>query len=71
MVRLRRENIGFVFQQFYLMPTLSARENVELPLLFSRKNGRRDRIDEVLGMVGLSDRGDHLPDSSPAARCSA
>ncbi len=43
------------------MPNLSARENIELPLLFSRKNDRRDRIDEVLRMVGLSDRGDHLP----------
>jgi putative ABC transport system ATP-binding protein len=61
LVKLRRENIGFVFQQFYLMPTLSARENIELPLLFSRKKGNRKRIDEVLQMVGLADRGDHLP----------
>ncbi len=35
LVKVRRDNIGFVFQQFYLMPTLTARENVELPLLFS------------------------------------
>jgi putative ABC transport system ATP-binding protein len=61
LVRLRRENIGFVFQQFYLMPTLTARENIELPLLFSRKNGSKKRIDEILQMVGLADRGDHLP----------
>jgi putative ABC transport system ATP-binding protein len=61
LVKLRRDNIGFVFQQFYLMPTLTARENIELPLLFSRKNGNKSRIDEVLQMVGLSDRGDHLP----------
>lgn len=61
LVKLRRENIGFVFQQFYLMPTLTARENIELPLLFSRKNGNRSRIDEVLQKVGLADRGDHLP----------
>ncbi len=61
LVKLRRENIGFVFQQFYLMPTLTARENIELPLLFSHKNGSKSRIDEVLQMVGLSDRGDHLP----------
>ncbi|MHB8118702.1 MAG: ABC transporter ATP-binding protein [Methanothrix sp.] len=61
LVRLRRENIGFVFQQFYLMPTLTARENIELPLLFSKKNGSKKRIDEVLQMVGLADRGDHLP----------
>ena len=61
LVRLRRENIGFVFQQFYLMPTLTARENIELPLLFSRKETNKKRIDEVLQMVGLADRCDHLP----------
>jgi len=61
LVRVRRDNIGFVFQQFYLMPTLTARENIELPLLFSRKDANKSRIDEVLQMVGLSDRGDHLP----------
>ena len=61
LVKIRRENIGFVFQQFYLMPTLTARENIELPLLFSKKNSSRKRIDEVLQMVGLADRGDHLP----------
>jgi putative ABC transport system ATP-binding protein len=61
LVKLRRENIGFVFQQFYLMPTLTARENIELPLLFSHKNGNKSRINEVLQMVGLADRGDHLP----------
>ena len=61
LVKLRRENIGFVFQQFYLMPTLTARENIELPLLFSKKNRNKSRIDEVLEMVGLSERGDHLP----------
>lgn len=61
LVKLRRDNIGFVFQQFYLMPTLTARENIELPLLFSKKEGNRSRIDDVLKMVGLADRGDHLP----------
>ena len=61
LVKLRRDNIGFVFQQFYLMPTLTARENIELPLLFSHKNENKDKIDAVLEMVGLRDRGDHLP----------
>jgi putative ABC transport system ATP-binding protein len=61
LVKLRRENIGFVFQQFYLMPTLTAQENIELPLLFNHKKGNKSRIDEVLEMVGLADRGDHLP----------
>ena len=61
LVKLRRENIGFVFQQFHLMPTLTARENIELPLLFSHKNRGRNKIDRVLQMVGLEERGDHLP----------
>jgi putative ABC transport system ATP-binding protein len=52
LVRLRRENIGFVFQQFYLIPTLTARENIELPLLFSHKNGSKKRIEEVLQLSG-------------------
>ena len=65
LVKLRRENIGFVFQQFYLMPTLTARENIELPLLFSHKNKNKNnnnnRINEVLKMIDLADRADHLP----------
>lgn len=61
LVGLRRENIGFIFQQFYLIPTLTASENIELPLLFSRRSKNKSRIDEVLQMVGLGDRGDHLP----------
>ncbi len=61
LAKLRRENIGFVFQQFHLMPTLTARENIELPLLFSHKSGGMNKIDEVLRMVGLEERGDHLP----------
>ncbi len=60
LVKLRRESIGFVFQQFYLMPTLTAGENIQLPLLFSRKREAK-RIDEVLQMVGLAGRGEHLP----------
>jgi putative ABC transport system ATP-binding protein len=61
LVRLRRENIGFIFQQFYLMPTLTARENIELPLLFSRKSENKSRVDDILEMVGVKGRGDHLP----------
>jgi putative ABC transport system ATP-binding protein len=61
LVKLRRENIGFVFQQFYLIPTLTARENIELPLLFSRKEKEEGRMDEVLEMVGLKGRDEHLP----------
>ena len=56
LVKLRRENIGFVFQQFHLMPILTARGNIELPLLFSSEKGSKSKIDEVLEMVSLSDR---------------
>ncbi|MEY2588937.1 MAG: lipoprotein-releasing system ATP-binding protein [Acidimicrobiaceae bacterium] len=58
--RLRRRSIGFVFQFFHLIPTLSVRENVELPLLLdgARRNGRGT---ELLERVGLSHRIDHLP----------
>ncbi|MCJ7654016.1 MAG: ABC transporter ATP-binding protein, partial [Dehalococcoidia bacterium] len=61
LVKLRRENIGFVFQQFFLLPTLTVRENIELPLLFSRKNGYKGQIDEVIELVGLKARAEHLP----------
>lgn len=57
---LRRTAIGFIFQSFNLLPMLSARENVELPL---RIAGNLDaaRVDEVLAAVGLGDRASHKP----------
>ena len=61
LVKLRRENIGFVFQQFFLLPTLTVRENIELPLLFNRKDGYKNKIDEIIEIVGLETRADHLP----------
>ena len=59
----RLRNIGFVFQRFYLMPTLTARENVELPMAEARvpKGERRARADELLAYVGLGARGKHRP----------
>jgi putative ABC transport system ATP-binding protein len=61
---LRRRKIGFVFQFFNLLPTLSATENVTLPLLIDHRRpaDHQARIDELLGMVELSDRRDHRPD---------
>lgn len=59
LVKVRQENIGFVFQQFFLLPTLTVRENVELPLLFKDKGSNRSR--ELLDTVGLSHRYTHLP----------
>jgi putative ABC transport system ATP-binding protein len=59
----RLRHIGFVFQRFYLMPTLSAQENVELPLAEAGlgKTARRARASELLGYVGLGDRRGHRP----------
>ncbi|MBT9154524.1 MAG: putative ABC transporter ATP-binding protein YknY [Firmicutes bacterium] len=59
LVRLRQENIGFVFQQFFLLPTLTVEENTELPLLFRDKGKRLTH--ELLETVGLSHRRKHLP----------
>jgi len=58
----RANTIGFVFQQFFLQPTLTARENVLLPTLFSKQKQPESRADELLARVGLSDRAHHLPD---------
>ena len=56
----RRERIGFVFQFHYLLPDLSARENVTLPLLIRRnKNGAFQRATDLLARTGLADRLDH------------
>ena len=62
LTRLRADTIGFVFQQFFLQPTLTARENVLLPTLFTRQKHLESRADELLARVGLSERVDHLPD---------
>lgn len=61
LVGIRRGTIGFVFQQFFLIPTLTARENIGLPLVFSRKKDDAGRVDEILHRVGLSGRGSHYP----------
>ncbi|MBV8162288.1 MAG: ABC transporter ATP-binding protein [Acidimicrobiia bacterium] len=63
LTRLRRDGIGFVFQQFNLIPTLTAAENVEAALAPTGvgHEARRARSDEVLGLVGLAERRDHLP----------
>lgn len=59
--RLRAEKIGFVFQSFQLLPALTARENVMLPLELSGKKDADDIADRLLQQVGLSDRLDHYP----------
>ncbi|MEO6204111.1 MAG: ATP-binding cassette domain-containing protein, partial [Mycobacteriales bacterium] len=57
---LRRTAIGFVFQQFNLIPTLTAAENIEIAMVRPRRE-RRTRSLELLESVGLAERADHLP----------
>ena len=61
---LRRDQIGFIFQFFALVPVLTAYENVELPLLLSnvKASERQARVTELLKAVGLADRAKHRPD---------
>ena len=61
--RFRLENIGFVFQRFYLMPALSAQENIELPMAEARIDRalRRPRARDLLAYVGLAERWHHRP----------
>jgi putative ABC transport system ATP-binding protein len=59
----RARHIGFVFQSYNLLPVLTARQNVELPLLLTRlsRAERRDHVETALGVVGLGDRAEHFP----------
>ena len=58
--RVRAERVGFVFQSFHLIPTLTALENVQVPLEL-RGEDPRERASELLRRVGLGDRGHHYP----------
>ena len=60
---LRRDRLGYVFQFYNLIPTLTARENVETPMQFrgKSKSERRERAAALLSRVGLGDRADHKP----------
>jgi putative ABC transport system ATP-binding protein len=58
---VRARHVGFVFQSFHLVPSLTARENVMLPLELARRADARDAAREVLGRVGLAERVGHYP----------
>ena len=63
LVEFRRKTVGHVFQNMNLIPTLTASENVELPMaaLGVKKDARRQRVEELIGVVGLKERMNHKP----------
>jgi ABC-type lipoprotein export system ATPase subunit len=61
LTRFRRDIFGYIFQNFYLIPTLTVRENVLLPLTFHRKPGVGHDVTELLKLLGIEHRRDHLP----------
>lgn len=70
---LRNEKFGFVFQSFHLIHTLNITQNIELPLLYSKKeiksNFRKELIESVLEKVGLSHRTKHFPSQLSGGQC--
>ncbi|MCH7567802.1 MAG: ABC transporter ATP-binding protein [Nanoarchaeota archaeon] len=63
LAQIRGKKIGFIFQSFNLIPNLTAKENIMLPMLFQglEKNERESRAEELLGLVDLKDRINHYP----------
>jgi putative ABC transport system ATP-binding protein len=61
LVNFRRGKIGYVFQQYHLLPSLTALENVLLPITFGGTNGKHDRAMELLEKMGLGKRAKHKP----------
>lgn len=61
MTRYRRQKIGYIFQSFHLIPTLTAQENVAVPLELNGDPAARGRAEELLAAVGLRDRSGHYP----------
>ena len=61
LTKIRRETFGYIFQNFYLIPTLTVMENVMLPLTFYRKTGSENHGIELLKLLGMEHRKSHLP----------
>jgi putative ABC transport system ATP-binding protein len=58
---VRRQVFGYIFQNFHLIPSLTVRENVALPLAFFRKPGAEEEVERLLRLLGMEHRLDHLP----------
>ena len=71
LTRVRRDKIGFIFQFFNLLPTLSAFDNVALPMRLQRRSAAEARgaAERFLELVGLGRRADHLPDELSGGEC--
>ncbi len=61
LTKIRRELFGYIFQKFYLIPTLTVLENVLLPSTFYKKDGTENHASELLNMLGIDKRKNHLP----------
>lgn len=57
----RRQNIGFIFQSFHLIPELNVEQNIIFPLLLDYRKPDRERVEEILEVLGLENRRKHLP----------
>ena len=57
----RRQKIGFIFQQFHLLPVLTAQENIIMPLLLDKKQYNHEYLEQLITLLGLNDRMSHLP----------
>lgn len=71
LAEVRNKEIGFVFQQFNLLPRLTAAENVALPLVYAgmNKKARNEKAMQVLEMVSLTDRSHHKPNELSGGQC--
>ncbi len=69
LAKFRARNIGIIFQQFHLMPHLTAAENISLPLEILKSDEIAQKTDRVLEQVGLTDRRDHLPSRLSGGEC--
>lgn len=61
LAKYRRQKVGFVFQQYNLIPVLNVKENIELPLKLDNKKVDEEYIEDIINLLGLSDRKNHLP----------